>query len=68
MWEETRQIGRRPVRRLTPGRGTRRQVERFVVDPNEIKTLRTGEAVVITKPPDARPVASRRPPERGVER
>ena len=35
-------------------RGTRRQVERFIVDPNEIKTLRTGEAVVIVKQPQAR--------------
>ena len=48
--------GRRPARsagRLLgghdTGRGTRRQVERFIVHPNEIKTLRTGEAVVISK-------------------
>jgi conjugal transfer pilus assembly protein TraD len=47
-WEETRQIGGTifPGR---PGRGTRREVERFVVHPNEIKSLRTGEAILISK-------------------
>jgi type IV secretory pathway TraG/TraD family ATPase VirD4 len=35
------------------GRGTRREVERFVVDPNRIATLRPGEAVVITKAPES---------------
>jgi conjugal transfer pilus assembly protein TraD len=47
-WEETRQIGGT----LFPsprGRGTRREVERFVVDPNEIQSLRTGEAILISK-------------------
>jgi conjugal transfer pilus assembly protein TraD len=33
--------------------GTRRQVEQFLVHPNEIKRLRTGEAVVLTKQPEA---------------
>ncbi len=36
------------------GRGTRREVERFVVEPNRIATLRPGEAVVITKAPESR--------------
>lgn len=35
----------------SPNRTTRRQVEQFVVHPNEIKTLATGEAVLITKLP-----------------
>ena len=34
---------------MDAGRGTRRLTEQFIVHPNEIKTLRTGEAVVITK-------------------
>jgi conjugal transfer pilus assembly protein TraD len=39
----------------TPGsRGTRREVEQFIVHPNEIKSLDTGQAVVLTKTPVAR--------------
>jgi hypothetical protein len=39
----------------TPGsRGTRREVEQFIVHPNEIKSLNTGQAVVLTKTPVAR--------------
>jgi conjugal transfer pilus assembly protein TraD len=48
VWEETRPIGGR----LFPGpggRGTRREVERFIIDPNRVKTLATGEAVLISK-------------------
>ena len=41
-WEETEQIGGRYFGGHRTGRGTRRQVERFRVHPNEIKTLRTG--------------------------
>jgi type IV secretory pathway TraG/TraD family ATPase VirD4 len=51
VWEETRQIGS-PFGQDT-GRGTRRQVERFVVHPNTIKTLAPGEAVLIVKDPSA---------------
>jgi hypothetical protein len=51
VWEETRQIGA-PFGHDT-GRGTRRQVERFVVHPNTIKRLAPGEAVVIVKDPSA---------------
>ncbi len=51
VWEETRHLGA-PFGYDT-GRGTRRQVERFVVHPNEIKTLPRGEAVVIAKDPVA---------------
>ncbi len=53
-WEETRQLGGPLFGHLETGRGTRRQVEQFVVHPNEIKGLRTGEAVLITKLPSAR--------------
>jgi type IV secretory pathway TraG/TraD family ATPase VirD4 len=48
-WEETYQIGRGPLGRHDTSRGTRRQVERFVVDPNQIKSLRAGQAVLISK-------------------
>jgi hypothetical protein len=52
-WEETEQLGGRLFGSYATGRGTRRQVEQFVVHPNEIKSLRTGEAVVIVKQPKA---------------
>ncbi len=48
-WEETEQIGGSLLTGYPRGRGTRRQVEQFVVDPNEIKTLKTGQAVLISK-------------------
>jgi len=74
VWEVTRQIGGW----LSGGgsRGTRRQVEQFIVHPNEIKRLRTGEAVVISKirgaeprtvritPPGRRPPSRPHPPPR----
>ncbi len=53
-WEETRQFGGRWFGGHDTGRGTLRQVERFRVHPDEIKQLRTGEAVVITKLPRSR--------------
>src|SRR5439155_14875618 len=49
VWDETRQIGGRLLGRHDTGRGTRRLTEKFIVHPNQIKTLRTGEAVVISK-------------------
>jgi conjugal transfer pilus assembly protein TraD len=70
-WEETRQIGGRLLGYDT-GRGTSRQVEQFIIHPNQIKTLPTGDAVVISKTPRARaraihvsPPQSREGPERG---
>jgi hypothetical protein len=51
VWEETRHIGA-PFGYDT-GRGTRRQVERFSVHPNTIKTLPAGRAVVMAKSPEA---------------
>jgi conjugal transfer pilus assembly protein TraD len=50
VWEETRHV--RGL--LNPGNGPRasqRQVERFLVHPNEIKTLPVGHAVALTKLP-----------------
>ncbi|HEY5318618.1 MAG TPA: TraM recognition domain-containing protein, partial [Solirubrobacteraceae bacterium] len=53
-WEHTYHTDRRA---LLPdrdtGRGTRRQVERYRVEPDTIKTLPPGEAVVIAKIPTA---------------
>jgi type IV secretory pathway TraG/TraD family ATPase VirD4 len=64
-WEETRQIGGGSLFVGPPGRGTRREVERFIIDPNRVKTLRTGEAVLISKLRGERPqVFSITPPPR----
>ncbi len=64
-WEETEQIGRGYLGPYSTGRGTRRQVDRFRVDPNEIKSLRTGDAIVISKTPQPRVRTVRvRPPAR----
>ena len=68
VWEETRQIGGLLGGLLagqSAGRGTRRLEERYIVDPNEIKSLRTGEAVVISKMRGAKPQTVRvTPPPR----
>ena len=48
VWEETHQITG-SLFGGPPARGTRREVERFIVHPNEIKSLRTGQAVLISK-------------------
>jgi type IV secretory pathway TraG/TraD family ATPase VirD4 len=53
VWDVTHNL-QSPLGRRSPSRGTRRAVERPRVHPNEIKTLRTGEAVIITKTPEAR--------------
>jgi type IV secretory pathway TraG/TraD family ATPase VirD4 len=49
VWEETRQLSGRLLGGHDTGRGTRRITEKFIVHPNQIKSLRTGEAVVISK-------------------
>jgi hypothetical protein len=49
VWEETQQVSGGLLFRGPPARGTRREVERFVIHPNQIKSLRTGEAVLISK-------------------
>jgi type IV secretory pathway TraG/TraD family ATPase VirD4 len=46
VWEQTRQLGGLP---FGPLRGSAREVDRFILDPNRIMTLGTGEAVVISK-------------------
>jgi type IV secretory pathway TraG/TraD family ATPase VirD4 len=48
VWEETRQIGG-TIFGGFPAGGTRREAEQFVVHPNEIKSLRTGDALLISK-------------------
>jgi hypothetical protein len=50
-WDETRQL-RGPFD-FSGRRGTRRQVERFRVHPNVIKTLGPGEAVLLVKSPQS---------------
>jgi len=65
VWERTIQTGAGLLGRYDTRRGTRRLVERFVIHPNQIKRLTTGEAIVITKQPTAQTRAIRvRPPER----
>ncbi|HEY1510990.1 MAG TPA: helicase HerA-like domain-containing protein [Solirubrobacteraceae bacterium] len=66
VWERTIQTGAGPLGRYTTRGGTRRQVERFVVHPNQIKTLGTGDAIMLTKQPAAQTRAMHvRPPQRG---
>lgn len=51
VWESTHQLGSSLFGSYATGRGTSREVERFLAHPNEIKRLETGEAVVISKLP-----------------
>ncbi|HEY3729089.1 MAG TPA: hypothetical protein VGL51_18070, partial [Solirubrobacteraceae bacterium] len=53
VWAETRNL-QSPFAHRGASRGTRREVERFRVHPNEIKSLVTGQAVLITKTPETR--------------
>ncbi len=54
VWEQTRQMSSHPLfGQYDTGRGTRRQADRFVINPDQISSLATGEAVVITKLPRA---------------
>ncbi len=48
-WEETEQFGGSRLTGYPSNRGTRREVEQFVVHPNEIKSLPTGDAVLISR-------------------
>ncbi|HUB04795.1 MAG TPA: helicase HerA-like domain-containing protein [Solirubrobacteraceae bacterium] len=65
VWEVTRQLGGWLLGGAGRGRGTKRQVEEFIVHPNDIKGLRTGEAVVISKLGGGRPKTVRvNPPPR----
>lgn len=49
VWEETRSLGSGMFGSRQGSRGTRRQVDRFILDPNRIMGLRTGEAAMISK-------------------
>ncbi|MGO9821874.1 MAG: type IV secretory system conjugative DNA transfer family protein [Solirubrobacteraceae bacterium] len=53
VWDVTRQL-RGPFAGARTSRGSAREVERYIVHPNEIKTLATGQAVLLTKTPRAR--------------
>jgi hypothetical protein len=65
VWERTIQSGPGVLGRYDTRRSSRRQVERFVIHPNQIKRLTTGEAILITKQPSAQTRAMRvRPPQR----
>jgi type IV secretory pathway TraG/TraD family ATPase VirD4 len=72
VWDHTYQIGRGVLGDYDTTRGTRRQIERFVVHPNEIRSLRTGEAVVIANGSGIAPrkvaVRPARPEVGGAER
>jgi hypothetical protein len=48
-WEYTERVGSGLLGAYRGGGGTRRLGEQFVIHPNHIKTLRTGEAVLISK-------------------
>jgi type IV secretory pathway TraG/TraD family ATPase VirD4 len=67
VWEETRQVGGQLLGGYDTGRGTRRLTEQFIVHPNRIKTLRTGEAVVISKIGRRRPRTVRVTPPRAPQ-
>jgi conjugal transfer pilus assembly protein TraD len=67
VWEETRHV-RGLLATGNGPRASRRQVERFLVHPNEIKTLPVGHAVALTKLPTAdvrRVRVTRAPDDRG---
>ncbi|MFL5822399.1 MAG: type IV secretory system conjugative DNA transfer family protein [Solirubrobacteraceae bacterium] len=65
VWEETHHIAGPLLSGLRTGGGTRRQTEQFIVHPNDIKALGTGDAVLISKLRGERAQTVRiRPPDR----
>ena len=69
VWEESRQMSSHPLFGLRDtGRGTRRQVERFKVHPDQISSLAPGQAVLISKVPNASVRTVRVSPPRRVSR
>ena len=65
VWERTIETGGGLLGRYDTRRSSRRQVERFLIHPNQIKRLTTGEAILITKQPSTQTRAMRvRPPQR----
>jgi type IV secretory pathway TraG/TraD family ATPase VirD4 len=55
VWEETERIGVSLLSGYPGGRGTRREVERFVIHPNQVKTLPRGDAILISKARGGKP-------------
>ncbi len=66
VWDTTHQTAGRLFGGYDTGRGTRREVERFIVHPNEIQSLATGEAIVISKLAEQRVQRVRVEPPRTV--
>ncbi|HKO28689.1 MAG TPA: type IV secretion system DNA-binding domain-containing protein, partial [Solirubrobacteraceae bacterium] len=66
VWETTHQIAGRLFGGYDTGRGTRREVERFIVHPNEIQSLATGEAIVVAAMAEQRVQRVRVEPPRAV--
>ena len=52
-WERSYQVRGGWLGMPDTSRGTLRAVDAHLIEPDQIRTLRTGEAVVITKVPDA---------------
>jgi hypothetical protein len=48
-WEYTERVAGGLLGGYRGGRGTRRLAEQFVIHPNDIKTLGTGQAVLLSK-------------------
>ena len=68
VWEQTQQI-RGLFAPAGASRGTRREVEQFIIHPNEVKALATGQAVMLTKIPAAQVTRIRvDPPSSSPER
>ncbi len=66
VWEPTYRIGPGPFGGHDRSRGTRRQVEQFLIHPNEVGRLRTGQGIMITKTPVTRARKVQvTPPQRG---
>ena len=49
VWEDARPLGGPFLSGYRGSGGTRRRTEQFIIDPNEIKALHTGDAVLISK-------------------
>lgn len=54
VWKDTHQTERILWWEVVSGKGSRREVEEFIIHPNIIKSLKVGEAVVVKKYPHAR--------------
>ena len=69
VWQHTFALSGGLLGQYDTSRGTRREAEQYIVHPNEIKSLRTGQAVVITSGSGARPRTVRvQRPDRDRER